>query len=77
MDRMIGELLAELDEAGLTDDTLICYMSDHGEQAGERGLWCATSQLEGDYGSAAQACGSCSLAIGGSRPFMSSLSVFH
>ena len=39
MDAMIGEVLDALDEAGLRDDTLVVYASDHGEQLGERGLF--------------------------------------
>jgi choline-sulfatase len=39
MDRMIGEILDALDAAGLADDTVVVYTSDHGEQIGERGLW--------------------------------------
>lgn len=30
MDLQVGELLAELDEAGLTDDTIVVFWSDHG-----------------------------------------------
>ena len=39
MDHMIGQILAALRENELIDNTLIVYMSDHGEQAGEHGLW--------------------------------------
>jgi len=39
LDRMIGEVLAALESAGLADNTLVVYASDHGEQIGERGLW--------------------------------------
>ncbi len=39
LDRMIGEVLDALEAAGLADDTLVVYASDHGEQIGERGLW--------------------------------------
>ena len=30
MDREVGEILAQLDVDGLTDETIICYFSDHG-----------------------------------------------
>lgn len=39
MDFMIGQILSALEVNGLADNTLIVYMSDHGEQAGEHGLW--------------------------------------
>ncbi|MGP1396304.1 MAG: sulfatase-like hydrolase/transferase [Inquilinaceae bacterium] len=38
-DRMVGRVLDALQESGLTDNTLIVYVSDHGDQIGERGLW--------------------------------------
>jgi arylsulfatase A-like enzyme len=31
MDRKVGEILKELDDAGLTDDTIVIYWSDHGD----------------------------------------------
>ncbi len=39
MDLMIGEILEALRRNDLADDTIILYMSDHGEQVGEHGLW--------------------------------------
>jgi choline-sulfatase len=39
MDILIGQILASLEANGLAEDTLIVYMSDHGEQVGEHGLW--------------------------------------
>jgi len=39
MDRMVGEILNTLKENHLAENTLIIYSTDHGEQAGERGLW--------------------------------------
>ena len=39
MDVMIGEILTALRENGLEENTIILYMSDHGEQVGEHGLW--------------------------------------
>ncbi len=39
MDLMIGEILTALEENGLAENTVILYMSDHGEQVGEHGLW--------------------------------------
>lgn len=39
LDRKIGRILDALEEAGLGDDTLVIYASDHGEQIGERELW--------------------------------------
>lgn len=39
LDAMIGQVLRALEESGLADNTLIVYTTDHGEQAGEHGLW--------------------------------------
>lgn len=39
VDVQIGRILAALDAAGLTDDTIIAVNSDQGFQLGEHGLW--------------------------------------
>ncbi|MEM9027234.1 MAG: sulfatase-like hydrolase/transferase [Pseudomonadota bacterium] len=39
LDRLIGKVISALHETGLSDNTLIVYSSDHGEQIGERSLW--------------------------------------
>jgi choline-sulfatase len=39
VDDKIAEILAALDELGFTDDTVVIYTSDHGEMAGEHGMW--------------------------------------
>ena len=39
MDRMIGRILDRLEQRGLVNDTLVVYVSDPGDQLGERGLW--------------------------------------
>jgi choline-sulfatase len=39
MDAMIGRILGRLRDLGLDRDTLVVYASDHGEHAGDRGLW--------------------------------------
>ena len=39
-DELFGRLLACLREAGAYDDTLVVYLSDHGDYAGDHGLWC-------------------------------------
>ena len=39
MDRMIGRILDALERNGLADNTVVLYMSDHGDMAGERDLW--------------------------------------
>ena len=39
LDAKIGRLLDTLAQAGLADNTLVVYSSDHGEQLGERDLW--------------------------------------
>ncbi len=39
VDDAVGRVLEVLDYLGLADDTLVIYSSDHGEMAGEHGLW--------------------------------------
>jgi len=39
MDRAIGRVLARLDELGLTERTLVCFLSDNGFNAGHHGIW--------------------------------------
>ncbi|GIX06623.1 MAG: sulfatase [Candidatus Poribacteria bacterium] len=39
LDEVIGDLLLRLEASGLLENTLIVYTSDHGEMAGEHGVW--------------------------------------
>ena len=39
MDRQVGRILDELDQAGLRDSTAIVFCSDHGYHLGEHGFW--------------------------------------
>jgi arylsulfatase A-like enzyme len=39
-DWLFGELLTSLRESGQADNTLVIYLSDHGDYMGEHGLWC-------------------------------------
>jgi len=39
LDHNIGLILGALAQAGLTDETTVIYTSDHGDNAGARGLW--------------------------------------
>lgn len=39
LDEILGDYLAMLDRDGFLDNTIIVYASDHGELAGEHGLW--------------------------------------
>ena len=39
IDSLMGRVLDRLAAAGLADDTIVAYTSDHGDQLGERGLW--------------------------------------
>ncbi len=50
MDDMIGELITELKEQGLYDDTNIIYTSDHGESLGQHGLFFKQCSYEASVG---------------------------
>jgi len=39
-DHLFGELLKALDETGQAENTLVWYLSDHGDYMGDHGLWC-------------------------------------
>lgn len=39
LDEMLGDFITLLERDGLLDNTIIVYLSDHGELAGEHGLW--------------------------------------
>lgn len=39
-DELFGEVLGALRETGQLEETLVVYLSDHGDYAGEHGLWC-------------------------------------
>ncbi len=47
LDQMLGDLLLRLDHDGLLDNTIIAYTTDHGEMAGEHGLWWKNGWFEG------------------------------
>ncbi|WP_085502176.1 choline-sulfatase [Paracoccus sp. J56] len=47
VDDKIGELLDVLRRSRMEDDTIILFVSDHGEMLGERGLWFKMSFFEG------------------------------
>lgn len=46
IDRMIGQIFDRLRTNGLLENTIIVYASDHGEQIGERGLWCKSTMYD-------------------------------
>ncbi|MDA0745070.1 MAG: sulfatase-like hydrolase/transferase [bacterium] len=46
-DRLTGQLLDRLEQTGLAENTLVIYCSDHGEMAGEHGLWTKNTYYEG------------------------------
>ena len=39
LDSKVGRLLAALDETDQRENTIVIYVSDHGEMAGEHGMW--------------------------------------
>jgi len=47
IDDKIGELLQSLQATRMLDDTMIIFVSDHGDMLGERGLWFKMNFFEG------------------------------
>lgn len=47
LDDKIGGLLDVLDRCRIRDDTIVVFLSDHGDMLGERGLWFKMSFFEG------------------------------
>jgi choline-sulfatase len=47
LDEILGDFLALLDREEFLDDTIVVYTSDHGEMAGEHGLWWKQTWQEG------------------------------
>ncbi len=45
-DERIGSIIKTLEETGLSEDTVIVFLSDHGEMLGERGMWYKMSMFE-------------------------------
>lgn len=50
LDDCIGRILTALEDAGLKDDTIIIYTSDHGEMLGDKGLWTKMVMFEASAG---------------------------
>ena len=46
LDENVGKVLATLRDAGLEDDTVVMYTSDHGDNLGARGLWGKSTMYE-------------------------------
>lgn len=46
LDHNIGQILAALGAAGLTESTTVIYSSDHGDNVGARGLWGKSNMYE-------------------------------
>jgi choline-sulfatase len=50
MDEQIGKILACLEDCGLGGNTRVLYSSDHGDNAGARGLWGKSTMYEESVG---------------------------
>lgn len=45
-DSLIGRVLAELDNLGLSNNTVVSFWGDHGYELGEHGEWCKQTNFE-------------------------------
>jgi choline-sulfatase len=50
MDNNVGQVLSALDASGMSESTTVLYVSDHGDNAGERGLWGKSTLYEESAG---------------------------
>lgn len=50
LDHNVGRVLAALQASGAADETLVVYASDHGDMAGNHGLWCKSYFYEDSVG---------------------------
>ena len=50
LDDCVGEILATLEESGQVEDTVILYLSDHGELLGDKGMWTKQVMYEASAG---------------------------
>ena len=50
LDDCVGRILDALVRSGQAEDTVVCYISDHGEMLGDHGLWTKQVMYEGSVG---------------------------
>lgn len=50
MDDCVGHVLAALKESGQADDTVVVYISDHGDMMGDQGFWTKQVMYEASVG---------------------------
>ncbi|MBC8368448.1 MAG: sulfatase, partial [Planctomycetes bacterium] len=48
VDAQVGRLMATLDEVGLTENTIVVLLGDHGWKLGEHAMWCKHTNYEID-----------------------------
>ena len=46
VDSLVGKIVNKLDELGISDNTIISFLGDHGWQLGEHGAWCKQTNFE-------------------------------
>jgi choline-sulfatase len=49
-DIVVGKILDCLEKTGLAENTIVIYVSDHGDMAGEKGCWTKSNYYEGSAG---------------------------
>ena len=50
MDDCVGKILTALDDSGQADDTVVIYVSDHGDMLGDQGFWTKQVMYEASVG---------------------------
>jgi choline-sulfatase len=49
-DSIVGKIMDCLEKSGLAENTIVVYVSDHGDMAGEKGCWTKSCFYEGSVG---------------------------
>jgi choline-sulfatase len=50
MDNCVGRIVKALEDSGQAEDTVVVYISDHGDMMGDQGFWCKQVMYDASAG---------------------------